>query len=298
MASVVHVIALVLEDARTAGSLGTQRAGAGVVIGADGLVLTIGYLIMEARELHIFDQQGKEYAAEFVAYDHATGFGLLRTIAPMNIKPARLGRSAEPDERGMAIAASALGARASSITTVISRRSFSGGWEYLLDRAIYTSPPIKGFGGAGLFGADGRLVGIGSLIIGDAAGRGDGIPGNMFVPIDLLKPILGDLLAYGRSTVPARPWLGFYPVETGDVLSVGRVAPESPAEAAGMRRGDIVLGVGEKPVRDMEAFYRAVWAMGEAGIEVPLKVLRGDKVSDLKLKSRDRMDWLKLRPSF
>lgn len=291
--AVVTVEARVPADSRTADSLGTERRGAGVVIDQGGLVLTIGYLIMEADEVTVADGGGGPVPAEIVAYDHDTGFGLLRALAPLRSEPAQLG-SAGSLEAGQTAVAAAPGVVGPTI--VVGRRSFAGGWEYLLEEALFTTPPIPNFGGAGLFDADGRLVGIGSLIVGDAAGDGVGPPGNMFVPIDLLAPILADLLAFGKSTDPPSPWLGLYPEPANGALVVARVSPGGPADGAGIRPGDVILGVGDEPVRQLEMLWRRVRALGPAGVEVPLKVLSGGTgtVREVTLKSRDRRGWLRL----
>lgn len=289
--SVVTVAARVPADSRTADSLGTERRGAGVVIDQGGLVLTIGYLIMEADEVTVADRGGSAVPAEIVAYDHDTGFGLLRALGPLRSPPARLG-SAGRLVAGQHAVAAAPGI--SGATVVVGRRSFAGGWEYLLEDALFTTPPIPNFGGAGLFDADGRLVGIGSLIVGDAGGDGVGPPGNMFVPIDLLPPILADLLAFGKSSSPPSPWLGLYPEPTNGALVVARVAPGGPAEAVGIRPGDVILGIGEEPVARLETLWRRVRGLGPAGVDVTLKVLSGGGVRDVTVKSRDRRGWLRL----
>lgn len=293
-ASVVTVLARVPADSRTAGTLGTERRGAGVVIDQGGLVLTIGYLIMEAEEVGLVDITGRNVPAEMVAYDHESGFGLLRALLPLQATPARLGsaRTLSIGQRAVAAAPGVLGP-----ALVVDRRSFAGGWEYLLEEALFTTPPIPNFGGAGLFDAEGRLVGIGSLIVGDAGG-GRGLPGNMFVPIDLLPPILSDLLAFGRPSAPATPWLGLYPEPSGGGLTVARISPGGPADDAGIAPGDVVLGVGEHPVRTLEALWREVRALGVAGVDVPLKVFSRGQVRDLTVKSRDRRSWLRLERTY
>ncbi len=294
-AAVVMVESQVPADARSAGSLGTDRRGGGVVIDQGGLVVTIGYLIMEADEVTVIEADGRRVPAEIVAYDHESGFGLLRALTPLKAVPARLG-SADDLAAGAATVAAAPGVVGP--TLVVGRRSFAGGWEYLLDSALFTTPPIPNFGGAGLFDVDGRLVGIGSLIVGYTAGEGVGPPGNMFVPIDLLPPILADLLAFGRPSAPASPWIGLYPEPSGGALVVARVSPGGPADGAGIAPGDVILGLGEAPVRQLEALWRGVRALGPAGVDVPLKVLSKGQVRDVVLKSRDRRTWLRLDQTY
>lgn len=289
--SIVRVEAHVPGDSRTAARLGTERLGAGVVIADDGLILTIGYLILEADEVAVTDRDGRRFPAEIVAYDHATGFGLLRAHKGLRVPAVPLGSSAAVERRQTVLAAS-VGPVPALPVEVRAVRSFAGGWEYLIDGAIITVPPIPEFGGAALFGADGRLLGIGSLILGDADGSGEA--GNMFVPIDLLKPVLGDLLAFGRSSEPARPWVGIYPAEIRGYLIVSGLAEGGPGATAGLAQGDLLMAVAGEPVTDMEAFFRALWAQGPAGTRIPLTILRDGTVRTVEVESRDRHDWLKL----
>ncbi len=231
--AVVGVRAEIPSDARTAGVLGTEREGSGVVIDEDGLVLTIGYLIMESSSAEIILQDERRVPADVVAYDYDSGFGLLRPLSPIGVDPVELGDSGELAEQSAVLVASFEGRGKPTPAFVVSRRDFAGYWEYLLPDAIFTSPPHQSFGGAALLGADGRLLGVGSLFVGDAAGEDTTLPGNMFVPIDALKPIYGDLLKDGRAATPPRPRLGIYAEEHRGRLFVNRVAPEGPAAAAG-----------------------------------------------------------------
>ncbi|WP_028796236.1 S1C family serine protease [Thalassobaculum salexigens] len=290
--AVVEIRTTVPADARTADSLGTERIGGGVLIDSGGLILTIGYLMMESDAVWVTDAAANRVPAETVGYDHETGFGLVRALGPLEATPARLGSFADLNVGDTLLAAGPGGARP---TVLIDLRSFAGGWEYLLDTALYTSPPIPNFGGAALFAKDGRLVGIGSLMLRDVIGK---LPGNLYVPIDLLPPILGDLLAFGHAASPAQPWIGLYPNEVDGGLVVGRVAPGGPAQTAGIGPGDVILGVGEEPVADMEQLWRKVRALGSAGVAVPLKVLGGSGVRDVVVTSRDRRGWLKLERSY
>ncbi len=295
--AVVGVRATVPGDARTAVVLGTQREGSGVVISADGLVLTIGYLILEAETAEILLPDERVVPAEIVAYDYDTGFGLLRPLAPLGVKHMALGRSARLDEHSEVLVASFETVGSASPAYVVSRREFAGYWEYLLPDAIFTAPPHHAYGGAGLIGPDGRLLGIGSLLVSDAVADSR-MPGNMFVPIDALRPILADLLERGRSARPPRPWLGIYAEEVNGRVFVRRVASYGPAAAAGVATDDIVLAVKGAPVASLADFYRKVWALGNAGVEVPLTVLRGAGLADISVTSGDRYMYLKLKRSY
>ena len=299
LAAIVGVTAKVPADARTAAHLGTDREGSGVVIDDHGLVLTIGYLILEASEVSIVTaEDGRTVPADIIAYDHETGFGLLRAARPLDVTPMALGRSADLEVRDPVLIASHGGAAMARPALVVSRRLFAGYWEYILDKAIFTSPPHPGFGGAALIGGDGRLLGIGSLIVGDAATEPQQLAGNMFVPIDSLKPILAELLEAGRTSRPSRPWLGVYAEEVRGRIFVVRIAEDGPAQKSGILRGDIIVAVGDTPVRDLAGFYREIWARGDAGIEVDLTVLQGSELRRVRVRSGDRYSWLRLGPQY
>ena len=276
LTAVVGVSAKIQPNARSAESLGRQRRGTGVLV-RDGYVLTIGYLVIEAEAIQVTGADGRTVPATLAGYDHASGFALLKVVGALPAKPLPLGDSAALAEREPAMVVTAAARDSPSLVYVVSRRPFSGNWEYLLDSAIFTYPPVMDWSGAPLIGARGELLGIGSLIVPDAGAPGTQSPGNMFVPIDLLKPILDDLIAKGRRNGPARPWLGVNADELRGRLFVGRVSPDGPAERAGLKSGDIVLAVGGEEVTTLAEFYRKIWGRGPAGAEVPLKVLQGSQ---------------------
>jgi serine protease Do len=294
LAAVVAVQAKIQANARSAETLGLQRRGTGVLV-REGYVLTIGYLVIEAEAIQVAGADGRTLPATVAGYDHASGFALLKLLGALTAKPLPLGDSTALAEREPAMVVPASARDSPSLVYVVSRRPFSGNWEYLLDSAIFTYPPVMDWSGAPLIGAKGELLGIGSLIVPDAGGPGTQSPGNMFVPIDLLKPILEDLIAKGRRSGAARPWLGINTEEIRGRLLVARVSPEGPAERAGLKSGDIVLAVGGEEVTTLAEFYRKVWGRGPAGTEVPLKVLQGAQVRDLKVRSIDRIEYI--RPS-
>ena len=294
--AIVGVRAEIPSDARTAEVLGVERRGSGVIIGEDGLVVTIGYLILEADQVEIELGDKRVLPAEILAYDYDTGFGLLRPQINPGIAPIALGDSSSLADKDQVLVAGFDAEEPVMPAYVVSRRDFAGYWEYLLPEAIFTSPPYRNYGGAGLLGRGGELLGIGSLLVGDAVADTN-LPGNMFVPIEALKPILAELLAHGRAQGPVRPWLGIYGAEQYQRVFVSRVAPEGPAAAAGVLVNDLIVAVEDEPVRSLDDFYRAVWALGEAGVEVPLTVLRGADLVTLGVRSGDRYDYLKLHPS-
>ena len=294
--AIVRIHSTVPEDARTAVALGTERKGSGVVIDKEGYVLTIGYLILEAERIEVVGQGGEALKASFVAYDHNTGIGILRAEKPFKVTPMKLGQSSEVTVGDPVLVASYGGPDSVQGARVVTRQEFAGYWEYLLEDAIFTTPPHLSFGGAALIGRDGRLVGIGSLYTRVTLPGLGAVPSNMFVPIDYLKPILNDLIVRGRSHEPTRPWLGLYSEEAHGRVVVIRIASGSPAEQAGLRAGDIILKVKKGAVKGLADFYRKVWALGEAGVDVPISILQGTEIRHVVLHSADRHQYLELPP--
>jgi serine protease Do len=272
-------------NARSNRTLGPQRQGTGVVIDSEGLVLTIGYLITEADTVELSTADGKSFPATVIGYDTATGFGLLKALRPLPVKPVQFGQSSAIGDRELVLI---VGFDGVAPAYVVSRRPFIGYWEYLLDEAIYTAPATVNWSGAALLSREGKLLGIGSLVVGDAMGTRQQVPGNMFVPIDLLKPLLGDLIATGKSSSKPRPWIGVNSQEVQGNVIITRVSAEGPAEAADIRAGDVIVGIGGQPVKGQADFYNKLWSRGEAGVAIPLDVLRAGKVETITVKSINR----------
>ena len=297
-AAVVGVRVGVADDARSAETLGKERVGSGVVIGPDGLILTIGYLMLEAQSIQIVTQDNKTLPAQAVAYDLATGFGLIRPVIPLRgIEPVTLG-SLKDLQTGEALMA-ATGAQGEgtdgdvSMTQLVSKRAFSGYWEYHIDAAVFTSPPIENHSGAPLFNQRGELIGIGSLFVGDAMGGNRRLPGNMFVPVDLLKPILSEMQQTGSTKTSRRPWVGLSSTEQGGRVQIVRVNKESPAQLAGLEAGDLVLAVDGAKVATLEEFYKKLWDRARPDAEISLTVLQGADIKTIVLKPVDRMSTLR-----
>lgn len=293
LASVVSLRAQVPSDAFTAGMLGTERIGHGAVIRAPDLVLTIGYLITEAQEVWLRESGDRAVPAHPLAYDFGTGFGLVQALTPLEAPPLPFGDSgrAVPGEK---VVAAGAGGRTRSLTArIVARQEFAGYWEYLIEDAIFTAPAHPNWGGAPLIGTGGRLLGIGSLQIAHESPGGQIMPLNMFVPIDLLKPILDDLLTHGQVDRPPRPWLGIYAAQRGDRVVILAVAKHGPGQQAGLSTGDVVRSVSGRKVDSLQSFYRAVWSLGQAGVEVPLTLERNGRQLDISLTSAERSQFLK-----
>jgi S1-C subfamily serine protease len=290
--SVVKLRAEVPENAFTAGILGSQRTGNGIVIDSRGLILTIGYLVTEATDVWLTTADGRELAAHPLAYDQVTGFGLVLPLERADIAPIPIGVSAHIEVGDKAFAVSSPEFAEPQPVEISARREFAGAWEYLLDNAIFATPAHPHWSGSALIDVDGRLVGLGSLLVRELI-AGEEINANMFVPIDLLKPILEDLTTQGRASRPPRPWLGVYAVEmTGKVYVTG-VAEGGPAHLADIREGDLISRVAEHPVATLPEFYRRLWAVGPAGTGVPLTAIRGGVAMHLNVRSVDRLELLK-----
>ena len=289
--SVVRIHTHAMADARSRTTLGAEREGTGIVIDSSGLILTIGYLIQEADVVEINTVDGRPAPATVIAYDFATGFGLLRALKPPPIKPIDIGDSGELGDREPVLI---VGFDGVALAYVVSKRQFAGSWEYLIDDAIFTAPATVNWQGAALVNKDHKLIGVGSLAVSDAMG-GRQMPGNMFVPIDLLKPILGDLIAQGHGHDKPRPWLGVNTQDVQGKLLVTRVSPDSPADKAGIAEGDIILGVRGEQFKGHAEFYKKLWSSGDAGAVVVLDVLKGIEVRKLDVKSIDRESYLRPR---
>jgi len=292
--AIVKVKSTVPAGARTARILGTEREGNGVLIDSQGHILTIGYVILEADQIEIVDQEGQAIPARYIGYDHKTGFGLIRADKALMIPPIQLGQSSGVKAGDPVLVIGHGGAKAVQGVRVVFRGEFAGYWEYLLDNAIYISPPYSNYGGAALIDRAGKLLGIGSIFAQKAIPDLGIIPCNMFVPIDLLRPILNDLITTGRSREPPQPWLGLHVDEVHGRIVVLRVTPGGPAGKSNLSSGDIILTVNNKAVDGIADFYRKVWSLGNAGVEVPLGVLQGIRINNIVVPSADRNQYLKL----
>jgi S1-C subfamily serine protease len=295
--AVVGVKVKALPNARSNDTLGEERNGSGIVIRDDGLILTIGYLIMEADEVQVVDN-GSTVPATVIAYDHATGFGLIKPLGKISVRPIKLGTAKPVTQLDRLMIVTGGEEQTISIATVVSKRQFAGYWEYLIDDAIFTAPPRLDHSGAALINKDGELVGVGSLFVMDALTPGEKMPGNMFVPVDLLKPILDEMVKTGGQKAARRPWLGVNSLEEDGRVKVMHVNEESPADKAGVVAGDIILSVNGEPVETLEKFYGKLWRPGaKPGAEVKLTVLHGVSLREVTVRSIDRTEFMRAKPS-
>jgi S1-C subfamily serine protease len=290
--SVVALRTVIPEDAFTAETLGTERGGNGVVIG-DDLVLTIGYIITEAEEVWIGLGDGSVIAGHPLGYDQATGFGLVRALGRLGLPALPLGESGNTPLRSRVVVAAGGGLHHALAAWIVSKQEFAGYWEYVLDEAIFTAPAHPLWGGAAVIGPSGDLLGIGSLQVEHRNEAGETGTLNMSVPIDLLKPILHDLVTSGRADRPARAWLGVFATELDENVVVVGVYNRGPAESAGLKAGDVILTVGGERVANLASFFRRVWQLGPAGAEIPLTISRHGEEMRLRVIARDRDTYLR-----
>ena len=290
--SVVMLRAEIPDDAFTASILGTERFGNAIVIRDDGLMLTIGYLITEAESIWLTTNEGAVIPGHPLAVDFATGLGLVMPLGKLDAPPLVRGSSASIAV-GDEVVVIGHGGRPHALKAqVFAKREFAGFWEYVLDEAIYTTPPHPEWSGAALVGMDGRLLGIGSLFVQEAVDD-KALKGNLFVPVDVIEPILDDLLTHGRPASPPRPWLGMYTGEESGRLVVGGIATDGPADAAGVQPGDVVVEVAGKRVSGLAEFFRSVWRQGAAGTDIALGLLREGSPTRVDVHSGDRADFLR-----
>jgi len=291
LSSVVGVHAIIPSEAFTAETLGTERAGNGVLIDK-GLVLTIGYLITEAERVWLHVGDGRVVEGHALGFDYDTGFGLVQALGQIDLPVLPLGNSGEVDV-GERVVVGGHGGRTRSVAAhIAAKQEFAGYWEYVLDEAIFTFPAHPNWGGTGLISSSGELIGIGSLQLErERDGRNEFF--NMMVPIDLLKPILDDLRRFGRATRPVRPWLGLYSTEIEDKVVVVGVAPNGPAARAELKTGDVILAVAGMRVSSLAQLYRRIWSLGEAGVEVPITLYREGVTFEVRVNSSDRAKFLR-----
>jgi len=291
--SIVTLRSVIPEDAFTASILGTKRAGSGVVIRESGLVLTMGYLITEAESVWLGGPDGRVTPADAIAYDQESGFGLVQALGRLNLPALEFGRASEAKPGDTVVVAGGGGRKQAVRAQIVAKHEFAGYWEYLLNEAIFTAPAHPNWGGAGLIGRDGKLLGIGSLHVQQAGLQGQMQDINMIVPIDLLPPILDNLLTFGRVNKPPRPWLGVYSVESEGRIVIAGVSDRGPAAEAGLRQGDIVAAVRDSSVETLSEFYRSLWNCGPAGTEIPIEIVRDKRSVWLRVKSAERDSFLK-----
>jgi S1-C subfamily serine protease len=286
--SVVGLRATVPADAHSAERLGTERAGSGCVISTEGLVVTVGYLVTEAESVWLVSSDERVIPADVVGRDTDSGFALVQALEPLDVEPLKLGHSAAIGVGERVVVAGAGGLEHAIDARVVAKQEFAGYWEYLLDEAIYTTPPHPHWAGTALISGDGGLVGVGSLYVQQVTRNSKPIDVNMMIPIDLLPPIVDDLVRYGVVNRPSRPWIGMQAAEFGDNLVVVGLTDNGPAEAADIRVGDVVVGVGGNPVESLGDLFRGMWDLGEAGIKVPLNIFRNGEQIEVGIKSEDR----------
>ncbi len=293
LASLVALEARIPEDAYSARTLNTERVGNAIVIGEEGLMLTIGYLLTEAEEVIVTTNDGARIEAHVLGIDQATGFGLLHALEPLGLPAIPIGDSSKVRRDAKVISAGAGGRSHALSSRIVAREAFAGYWEYYLDSALYVEPAHPHWNGAALIGPTGDLIGVGSLKMEQLAPDGDVSPLNLFVPAELLVPILDDL-SHGRPR-PQRPWLGVLSREVSSHVVIVDVSHGGPASRAELRSGDVIHRIAGHRVSELGDFYKQLWALGPPGVTAPLTIQRENDVFDVEIRTADRSTLQKKR---
>lgn len=290
LAPIIALEATVPGNARSAETLGTVRGGTGIVIDGAGLVLTIGYLILEAGSVDLLPNglEGERVPADVVAWDQITGLGLVRSRQSLGVAPMPLGTSADLGVGDAVIAVDWERIGGMFPAVVFEKGVYAGYWEYMIEDALYVSPGHPGFPGAALVSLDGKLAGVGGFAATDPDAD-YAVAGTVFIPIDALKPVLADLLLSGRSS-KTRAWLGLYCEEFDGSLRVRRLPDDGPAIRAGIRPGDYLLAVANAPIKTLPDFYRQLWATTRPGDHVTVELRRGEESFTVELEAMDRYE--------
>ena len=294
--SIVSVRSIIPPEARTAASLGVEREGNGVAID-ENYILTIGYIVLESESIEIGLSDGRQMPAKLVGYDPTSGFGIIKSIVPLTLPSLQLGNSDNINSEEDLLILPSPNRGAGSIVRSVSRRPFTGWWEYFVERPIYTTPPNRFWAGAPILNGNGEILGIGSLFVSESV-PGISSPGNMSVPINLLKPILGDLLSNGRRKNKIQPYLGISSEDSNNKIIVTQVSKDGPAFRAGIKPEDIIVTINGSQISDLKSFYKKVWKSGEAGVTIDLSVIRSGVLMSFKVKTVDRLDYLLKPQSF
>lgn len=292
LASLVFLRAQIPDEALTAAVLGTERGGHGVVISDKGIVVTVGYLVTEAQEIWLTSNDGRTVPGHVLGYDQESGLGFVQTLQPLDLPPVELGVDDDLQLADLAVVAGHGGRENAINVQVTGKAEFAGYWEYLLDEAVYAAPAHPSWGGAALIAHDGKLYGVGSLLVQRGGEENDADGANLFVPVGLIKPVLEDFLTHGRRIKPARPWLGIFTDEIQGHLVARGLYENGPAYRGGIEVGDVFVAVGGEPVSGLADLWRRVWALGDAGVEVPITVARDGTQRDITVASVDRNNCL------
>ena len=295
LSSIIRLSSEVREDAFSARSLGTERQGNAILLDDEGILLTIGYLVVDAHTITLHAKGGQDVRAELVGYNHESGFALLHALSPLDVPATSIGTADGLEEGEPVIIAPYGGADHAISAAVVSRREFAGSWEYMLDNAIFTAPIHPNWSGAALLRTDGSLCGVGSLWINDAEEGKNESPGNMFVPIDLLPPIYEHMVSTGLAQGPHRPWLGMYTAEAMNRLFVSGVIPDAPADLAGVEAGDLVYGIDDETTKSLAGLYHKLWSAGDAGTKIVLNLRRDGEDIDVTVETDSRYSFLEKR---
>lgn len=274
------------EEAMTASVLGCEREGHGIRVSENGLVLTIGYVISEASSIWLIDSDKQAVEGHVVGYDQASGFGLVQALGRLSGSVLELGDSDEVVVGRQMVLAGAGGATSAVDVSIVEVREFAGYWEYLIAGAIFSEPAHPEWGGTALLDSEGRVYGVGSLIL---QAEDDTEPArNMIIPINKFNAVRDDLITSGRSSVPPRPWLGWYVQDSAQGPTVIGLVSNGPSNTAGIKPGDRVVAINGRRISSLSSLYKEIWTAGEAGITVDVAISRDADIRIVAVESIDR----------
>jgi S1-C subfamily serine protease len=260
--------------------LGTDRRGTGALVSADGVIVTVNYMIMGAQDVIVTFASGEQVPGRVIARDFTTSLGLVKiggTRLPhldvVSSQTAALGQDI--------FMISSMGAekRCADTGIITYLGPFDAAWEFVLERCVCVTASALNIGlsGGPIVNSRGQLLAVSYLNFGDLVRPILGIPGECFLSGR------DELVRHGhRVSTPPRLWLGLLSYTLRDHVVIAGVMPGSPGEKAGIRQGDLVLSADGLEIHERKALYDAI-NRHRPGEQMRLKIMRNNQVHDLAI---------------